>query len=206
MGNQQEMVDGRQLSGETFWTRPQAPGSCGFDYQVEAATSGEHEERSWYAVRTRSRHEVRVFQQIAQKNIEVFLPTTTRWSQWKDRRKRIEWPLFPGYCFARLHFADRLRILTCAGVVSFVSFAGTPAPIPDSQVTSLRRLVQGPLQWDPCPFIREGAMVEIVRGPLCGVVGRLLQKDPVHATVVLSVDLISRALRVEVDAMDVRLR
>lgn len=35
-------------------------------------------------------------------------------------------------------------------------------------------------------------------------IGLVLHKDRVHATVVLSVDLISRAVRVEVDAMDVR--
>ena len=35
------------------------------------------------------------------KDIEVFLPTVTRWSRWKDRKKKIDWPLFPGYCFAR---------------------------------------------------------------------------------------------------------
>jgi hypothetical protein len=40
-----------------------------------------------------------------------FLPTVTRWSRWKDRKKKIDWPLFPGYCFARFNARERLPIL-----------------------------------------------------------------------------------------------
>jgi transcriptional antiterminator NusG len=50
----------------------------------------------WYALWTRSRHEQVVRQQLEQKQIEAFLPTVAKWSRWKDRKKRIEWPLFPG--------------------------------------------------------------------------------------------------------------
>ncbi len=59
------------------------------------------------------------------------------------------------------------------------------------------------LQFDPCPLIREGMMVEVVHGPLKGVVGRLMRKGA-HARLVLSVDLIGQAVSVEVDAADVR--
>ncbi|HEV8316926.1 MAG TPA: transcription termination/antitermination NusG family protein, partial [Vicinamibacterales bacterium] len=55
----------------------------------------------WFALWTRSRHEQVVREQLEQKGVEAFLPTVTRWSRWKDRKKKIDWPLFPGYCFAR---------------------------------------------------------------------------------------------------------
>ena len=51
---------------------------------------------SWFALWTRSRHEQVVREQLDQKHIEAFLPTVTRWSRWKDRKKKIDWPLFPG--------------------------------------------------------------------------------------------------------------
>ena len=158
---------------------------------------------AWFAVWTRSRHEQVVREQIHEKGIEAFLPTVTRWSRWKDRRKKVEWPLFPGYCFARFDPADRLSILKCSGVVSIVSFNGDIAPIPDLEIDSLRRLVTSELQYDPCPFIKEGTMVEVVHGPLKGVVGRLLRKGA-HARLVLAVDLIGQAVSVEVDAADVK--
>ncbi len=158
---------------------------------------------AWFAIWTRSRHEQVVREQIARKGFEVFLPTITRWSRWKDRKKKVDWPLFPGYCFARFEARERLPILKCTGVVNIVSFDGEPVPVPDLEIDAIRRLVSSDLQYDPCPLIREGMMVEVTHGPLKGVVGRLVRKGA-HARLVLSVDLIGQAVSVEVDAADVR--
>jgi len=158
----------------------------------------------WYAIWTRSRHEQVVREQLERKKIDAFLPTIPRWSRWKDRKKKIDWPLFPGYCFARFDAADTLPILKCAGVVNIVSFDGKPAHIPDYELDSIRLLVDSALQYDPCPLIREGMMVEVMHGPLRGVVGRLMRKDAHRARLVLSVDLIGQAVSVEVDAADVK--
>ena len=84
-----------------------------------------------------------------------------------------------------------------------MSFEGKPAPIPDHEIDGIRRLVESNLQYDPCPMIREGMMVEVIHGPLKGVVGRLVRKGA-HARLVLSVDLIGQAVSVEVDAADVK--
>ena len=158
---------------------------------------------AWFAIWTRSRHEQVVREQIARKEFDAFLPTITRWSRWKDRKKKIDWPLFPGYCFAKFDPAETLSILKCTGVVNIVSFEGKPAAIPEQEIESIRTLVASDLQYDPCPLIREGMMVEVVHGALKGVVGRLIRKGT-HARLVLSVDLIGQAVSVEVDAADVR--
>ncbi len=47
-------------------------------------------------------------------------------------------------------------------------------------------------------------MVEVVHGPLIGVVGRLVRKDTQKARLVLSVNLIGQAVSLEVDAADVK--
>ena len=158
----------------------------------------------WFAVWTRSRHEQVVREQLERKQLEAFLPTVARWSRWKDRKKKIAWPLFPGYCFARFDPDDALPVLKCSGVVNIVSFEGKPAAIPDYELESIRLLVASELQYDPCPLIREGAMVQVVHGPLKGVVGRLMRKDAPRARLVLAVDLIGQAVSVEVDASDVK--
>ena len=159
---------------------------------------------AWFALWTRSRHEQVVREQLEQKQIEAFLPTVARWSRWKDRKKKIDWPLFPGYCFARFNPRERLPILQCAGVVSIISFEGEPAAIPAHHIEGIRQLVESDLAYDPCPLIREGMMVEVVHGPLRGVIGRLVRKNE-KPRLVLSVDLIGRAVSVEVDAADVKL-
>lgn len=158
---------------------------------------------SWFAIWTRSRHEQVVRGQLERKGYEAFLPTIPKWSRWKDRKKKIDWPLFPGYCFARFNARDRLSIVQCTGVVSIVSFDGEIAPIPDVEIDGIRTLVDSDLQYDPCPLIREGMLVEVTHGPLKGVVGRLLRKGA-HARLMLAVDLIGQAVSVEVDASDVR--
>jgi transcription termination/antitermination protein NusG len=157
----------------------------------------------WYAIWTRSRHEQAVRDQLARKGVESFLPTITRWSRWKDRKKKIDWPLFPGYCFARFDPRERLPVLKCSGVVNIVSCDGEIVPIPEHEIDGIRRLVESDLQYDPCPLIREGMTVEVVHGPLKGVTGRLVRKGT-HARLVLAVDLIGQAVSVEVDAADVR--
>jgi transcription antitermination factor NusG len=158
----------------------------------------------WFAIWTRSRHEQVVREQLEQKQIDAFLPTITRWSRWKDRKKKIDWPLFPGYCFARFDPENVLPVLKCSGVVSIVSVEGRPAPIPEFELENIRLLIGSELQFDPCPLIKEGMMVEVVHGPLRGVIGRLMRKDTQHARLVLSVDLIGQAVSVEVDAADVK--
>ncbi|RPJ85369.1 MAG: UpxY family transcription antiterminator [Acidobacteria bacterium] len=157
----------------------------------------------WFAIWTRSRHEKVVEDQLLRRDVEAFLPTVPRWSRWKDRKKKIDWPLFPGYVFARFVPENTLPILKCSGVVSIVSFEGKPAPIPEFEIAGIRRLVESDIQFDPCPFVREGMLVEVVHGPLKGVIGRLVRKGS-HARLVLSVDLIGRAVMVTVDAADVR--
>jgi transcription antitermination factor NusG len=157
----------------------------------------------WYAIWTRSRHEKLVREQLEQKHVDVFLPTITKWSRWKDRKKKIDWPLFPGYVFARFDRLDRLPILKCDGVVTIVGNEGLPTPIPEIEIDSIRTLIESELSYDPCPLIKEGMMVEVRSGPLKGVVGRLVRKGA-HARLVLSVDLIGQAVSVEVDAADVR--
>jgi transcriptional antiterminator NusG len=157
----------------------------------------------WFAIWTRSRHEQVVRSQLDEKRVEAFLPTLTKWSRWKDRRKQIEVPLFPGYVFAKFGPDRRLGVLKCSGVVSIVSVNGQPVPVPDAEIESIRTLVTSTLPYDPCPTIKTGTMVEVVHGPLKGVVGRLARKGS-QARLILAVNLIGQGVSVQVDAADVR--
>jgi len=159
----------------------------------------------WYAVWTRSRHEQVVRTQLDEKHVTAFLPTMTRWSRWKDRKKQIAVPLFPGYVFARFEPGERLAVLKCSGVVSIVSFNGEPAPVPDHEIENIRTLVASTLPYDPCPTIKTGTLVEVSHGPLKGVIGRLTRKGS-QSRLILSVDLIGQAVSVQVDAADVKAR
>ena len=159
-------------------------------------------EPHWYAVTTRSRHEKVVAEQLWQKEIECFLPLREVLSKWKDRRKKVQFPLFPGYLFIHVKIQERrLDILKVPSVVRIVGFEGEPAAIPDMQIEALKRLDFSTLPCDPYPYIAEGDRMEIVRGPLKGLQGILIEKKGVYRFI-LSIDLIQQAVACEVDATD----
>ena len=157
---------------------------------------------AWYVVRTRSRHEKIVKNQLVERDVETFLPLVERWSRWKDRTKKIAFPLFPGYCFARFSMLERLRVLSAVGVAGLVGTTGQPEAVPDAEIDAIQRLAATTLQYDPHPFLTEGMDVEVIHGPLAGVRGKLLRKDRV-TRLVLAVTLIHQAAVVEIHPADV---
>lgn len=156
----------------------------------------------WYAIRTRSRHEKQVRDRLAVQGIEQLLPTVMRLRQWKDRKKEIEVPLFSGYCFARFSWPERLAVQTVSGVVGLVGRGQQPEPIQDEEIAVLQTLMASSLRYEAHPYLLEGMIVEVVRGPLEGVRGVLVRKAKRYR-LVISVHLIRQATAVEIDDVDV---
>ena len=157
---------------------------------------------AWYAIRTRSRHEKLVNQQLASRDIDVFLPLVMRRRRWADRWKNVSFPLFPGYCFARFPYERRVAVVSTVGFMQILGINGDPTPVPDCEIEAIRQLVTCTLPLDPHPYLKEGMEVEVVRGPLEGVRGILLRKGR-HARLVVAIHLIQQAASVELDAADV---
>ncbi len=158
---------------------------------------------AWYAIRTRSRYEKMVNQQLVSRGVEAFLPQMSRRRRWKDRWKNVSFPLFPGYCFARFPHQDRPTVLTAVGVVQILGINGHATPVPDDEIEAVRQLVTSTLPLDPHPYLKEGMEVEVVGGPLAGIRGALVRKGG-RARLVVAVHLIQQAASVELDAADVR--
>lgn len=156
----------------------------------------------WYALRTRSRHEKVVRDQLTGKGIEPLLPTVKRLSQWKDRKKEVDVPLFTGYCFVRFSSDQKYPVLKTFGVVDIVGGGQQPEAIPEEEIIALQRLMTSVLPYDPHPYLHEGMSVEVIRGPLQGVRGILLRKEKRHR-LILGVRLIRQAAAVEIDVNDI---
>lgn len=159
----------------------------------------------WYTIETRSRFEKVVRDQLINSGIECLLPLRTRMSDWKDRKKRIEWPLFVGYCFGRFALEQRRQVLQTSGVVQIVGTAHVAEPIPAYDIAAIQRLMQSGDSYRPYPYVyQEGRIVTVLRGPLQGIQGRLTR----HTTgchLLLAVDLIQQAVAVGIAAEDVAL-
>jgi transcription antitermination factor NusG len=160
------------------------------------------EELQWYVVHVRSRHEARVTERMVKIGIEAFLPVIEKMSRWKDRKKLVSFPLFPGYLFVRIgeNQNAKLLILKTPGVIRFIGrISGEPEAVPDEQVLSLKRLVESKENLDPYPYLKEGNKVRIKSGPLAGVEGILVDRKGIH-NLVLAVDILRQGVSVQVDA------
>jgi transcription antitermination factor NusG len=162
-------------------------------------------EFQWYAVHVRSRHEFQVHDRLLQKGIETFLPTVEKLRKWKDRKKLISFPLFPGYIFVHTtkEAHNLLGVLKVQGVVRMLcTIPGEPDPIPDDQMISLKKLIENREELDPYPYLNEGQRVQIIKGPLSGVEGILVKKMDKHI-LVLSVDVLRQGVALTINAADV---
>ena len=166
-----------------------------------AVIPSEHLEHRWYAVYTSSNREKRVAEQLVQRSVQNFLPLYASFRKWKDRRVKLELPLFPGYIFVQMALRDRLKVLQISGVSNLVGFGGTPTALPDGEIEILRTSLGTGIRAEPYPFLTAGRRVRVKEGPLAGLQGILVRRKS-KARFVLSVDLIVRSIALEIDETD----
>lgn len=159
---------------------------------------------SWFAVRTRSRHEKVVERQLQGQGIEVFHPIVKQFHQWSDRRKLVETPLFSGYAFVRIlpSAEERVRVLRTQGVVELVGGQGQGLSIPDEQIEAVRAVVAGNLPFTQHVYLKVGQRVRVRGGSLDGVEGVLVANNG-NRHLVISVEPIQRAISISIDGYQV---
>jgi transcription antitermination factor NusG len=161
-------------------------------------------EQNWYAIQTRSRHEKMVASQLEKGGMEAFLPLCSRVRLWTDRRKIIEFPLFPSYVFVRTTCSnnERVHVLRTRGVVGFVGPCNNAAPIPADQIDNVRALLRSSVPYSPVPYVALGQRVRIRSGALQGLEGILIRVADDHS-LILSIDLIRRSIAVHLHGYEV---
>lgn len=174
--------------------------NAGVHLPVGVGISAVADRSRWYAVYTCPRHEKVVATQLEQKAVEVFLPTFSVMSRWKDRRVRIANPVFPGYVFTRIDLRDRIRVVSTPSVIRIVSFNGMPAPISDQEIDAVRACLAGGII-EPHPFIAVGERVRVRSGPFEGVTGIVIRRTN-QCKLVVSIGLIHQSLALEISPED----
>jgi transcription antitermination factor NusG len=159
----------------------------------------------WFALYVKSRHEFITNSELKKKGINTFLPSVKRWRQWKDRKKLIDFPLFPGYLFVHVypHPEDFFNVLRTKGAINLVSSeAGYPTPVKSEEIDSLRLLIESGKELDIFPSLKEGTRVRVRRGPLKGAEGILRKKEDQYIFVV-DLKLLGRSVGVRIYADDI---
>jgi transcription antitermination factor NusG len=139
---------------------------------------------------------------LSAKDFEVFLPLYESVRRWKDRRKVLSLPLFPGYVFVRGGLDRRLQVVTTPGVHMILYRGDQVAVVPNGEIEAIQRAVAGQYRVEPHPFLKCGMQVRVSRGAMEGVQGILVRKKNL-CRLVLSVPMLSQSVAVEVNAWDV---
>ncbi|MGC2695101.1 MAG: UpxY family transcription antiterminator [Candidatus Angelobacter sp.] len=152
---------------------------------------------NWFVLSVRVNQEKRTALRLANHDIEYFLPCYSSARQWKDRRVTLEMPLFPGYVFVHLPFAERVKVLSLPNVVGLVGSKTAPSIVSGEEMDCIRR---GVAFGKAAPHfgLVEGQHVVITDGVLRGMRGILLRSHN-NTRVVVAIDSIARCFVVEVD-------
>lgn len=157
----------------------------------------------WYACRTRARAEKKVDRLLTAADITSYVPLIERLMQWSDRSKRVTFPLFPGYVFARFELSSMADIVRTPNLIEVVRVNGQPTPIREHEIESIRSLVHGAQDVGEEPAAHEylvtGQEVRVVEGPFKGLHG-ILTEVRGKTRIVVRLDAIRQAVSVEMSS------
>lgn len=156
---------------------------------------------AWYVIHARSRHEAKVELALRRKGIEIFLPKVIVRSRRQDRKLLINVPLFPGYLFVytNLDYYGYREIFKVPGVVRLLG-NGSPIPVPEETVDSIRAIVESGKPSYPWPYLQTGNLVRVLDSPLAGTVGLILGRNNKKRRLIVPVALFQRSVAVQLDS------
>ncbi len=160
----------------------------------------------WVDVRTRVRAEKQVAAVLSGHGVESWAPTAPVRRRWSDRWKVIDWPLFPGYTFARLPRDRWYPILEFHSVYTVVKSGSKAAEIPGETMDDLRRFAAslGKVEADPThiDWFEPGDAVMITEGPFAGI-RAVVTKSEGRKRISVGLEILGRGVMATVPAESV---
>ena len=125
-----------------------------------------------------------------------YLPLREETKIYQRRRVTVHKPLFPGYFFVAFAADERVQILKTNNVVRILE----PSHQRDflHQLAQVRRALRADPTLNACNMLEKGHRVRILAGAFQGIEG-IVETVKGRARVLLNVEMIGRAIGVEVD-------
>jgi len=156
-----------------------------------------NESDRWWVLHTRPRAEKTLARKLVDRSTAFFLPLYLR--EWRNRGRlfRSHLPLFPGYVFLHGDGETRLAALETNLVVNVL-------PVEDQQqlhtdLVRVYRLIMTGAPLSPEVRLQPGSRVEITRGSLAGVEGKVIRRGK-HLTLFVEVQFLQQAVSVEIES------
>lgn len=136
-------------------------------------------EKRWFAVRTHFKWEKLVHGWLEKKDIEVYLPLLHVVRRYASKTKRLQLPLINNFVFVKITESEYIKVLETEGAIFFLKDAKVLKAIPEREIAILRLVVGEEIDpsIDVAPIsYNVGQEVEIVRGQLAGMKGKLVEQ------------------------------
>lgn len=133
---------------------------------------------NWYVVYTKPKWEKKVAERLNEIGIIAYCPLITKTSQWSDRKKIINVPLFNSYIFVQTTEKERNKIFEVTGAVRYLFWLEKPAIVKDVEIQAIQNWLSAPAtyevlleKWkkgdkivlDTGPFITQSAIIQEVK-------------------------------------------
>jgi transcriptional antiterminator RfaH len=152
--------------------------------------------RQWWVLHTKPRQEKSLARQLLHSQVPFYLPLIERRSLIRGRVLHAQIPLFPGYLFLLGQRDERVTALATNRVVQALEVVDQGSLWGD--LTQVHRLIDTGAPITPEERLEPGALVEITRGPLAGLKGRIIRAASGRRFVV-QVNFIQRGASVLID-------
>lgn len=130
------------------------------------------QQKSWYAIYTKSRCEKKVLSDLAAIGVEAYLPLRVVERQWSDRKKKVEMPIINSYVFVKLPPDNLECVYNIAGFVAYVRNGRNAAVISEREITVMRKAVDSEFEISiEHSLIEKGQKIKIISGALQGTEG-----------------------------------
>jgi len=166
--------------------------------------------QDWFAIYVRTQNEFKISNALKSRfGFETSVPSRKVWKKNSSKVEIFEKPLFSAYIFIKANFAknDIKHIFSVNGIFDFVRCgSGTPAVIPGKQIESLERMAQSTQLLSEIEYmkLKPNDMVEVVKGPLKGAIGKFLRTDVKSGLFAVSIDLFKRTLVTNLDGLSLK--
>ena len=144
-------------------------------------------ELRWYVAYTKYRKEFQLSDGLTRKNIESYFPVDSNGLA-----------LFSCYVFVYACDSQLHRVNYLPGFSNWVSFGSEPATIPSEQVLAMQRIAEySQAVSSQSTQLLRGDAVRIVKGPLRGIVGKLVE-DQGKRKLAMEINQLNQAMLVTI--------
>jgi transcription antitermination factor NusG len=159
----------------------------------------------WYVYKVRHKSEKMVSKHLSNLGLEVFVPTILTTRVYSKKIKKVEKPLLYNYVFVKSNKSTYLNVLTHEHVLGFVRVGKDKVrPITPVEMDILRRIVE----LDPLLIETEhkslevGNIVEVIRGQLYGLRGKLVQRQG-KRKILIEIEGLDQSIAITVEEEDI---